>query len=330
MAAKTKNNKTNKKVKKSNKKKYKVRNWKEYNEALRQRGSIEVLVDKKVLDEWFSDIKKKQEEKRRKGRQNKYSDKAIELTLQFGKVFRQKLRQTEGLVKSIFSIMKLNLDVPDFSTLSRRAGKLIVVIPKDAKDIVAIVVDSSGLKVFGEGEWKVRKHGYSKHRTWKKMHIAITPDGEVRAGKLTGNNCTDEQALPDLLNQENAEIEKLFGDGAYDKKSIYKICMENGIDPIIPPQKNAKITQHGNCRGNPYSRDENLRKIRKSTRKQWKILSGYHTRSLAETTMFRFKSIFGDKLNSRKDENQNTEFMLSLKTLNQMSKLGMPDSCAIA
>lgn len=324
--------KKDKQKKKGKKAKYKVRNWKEYNEALKQRGSLEIWMEEGMIKGWHEkEDSLKKSKKRKAGRKNIYSNKAILLVAQLGKVFKQRLRQTEGLVASLFKIMKINLSIPDFTTLSRRGANLEVKIPKTKKgEKLILIADSSGLKIFGEGEWKVRKHGYSKHRTWRKMHITITPDGEIRAGLLTENNVSDESTVPDLLNQEEEEIEGFAGDGAYDKKRVYDACQEKGVTNfLIPPQKNAKIKQHGNSHLPPHPRDENLRKIRKTSRSKWKENSGYHVRSLVETTMFRYKTIIGDKLNSRKMDNQKTEFLISIGVLNKMLKMGMPDSYKI-
>jgi len=322
-----KNKKTsnkNKSIKSSNKKKYKVRNWPEYNEALKKRGMLDVYVDKYVLESWYAEPNGK------RGAQPVYSDLAVEITLQFGKIFSQRLRQTEGLVISLFKLMNINLNVPDFSTLSRRSEEITINIPKNNKEKITAVVDSSGLKVYGEGEWKVRKHGWSKHRTWMKMHLMVDPDGEIRAADLTGNNITDADAVDSLLSQESAEIEEFIGDGAYDKKKVYSACQNRKIKKIIvPPQKNAKILQHGNSKNEPHPRDENLRQIRQTTRKKWKEKTGYHVRSLSETAMFRFKTIFGDKLNSRNFKRQKTEFLLSISILNKMTSFGTPDSYAV-
>lgn len=309
--------------KKTNKKKYKIRNWKEYNESLVNRGRLDVYVDEYALENWNS------EPSGRQGAQTKYTDLAIQITLQFGKVFSQKLRQTEGLVDSIFKLMNVKLDVPDHTTLNRRSGKIEIKLPKSAKDNIVLVVDSSGLKVYGEGEWKVRKHGWSKRRTWRKIHLAISPDGEIRAAELTENSVTDSEAVPGLLKQEEVSIDKFAGDGGYDKKIVYDVGRKEGIrEFLIPPQRNAVVWQHGNSKSPPHPRDENLRQIRKTTRQRWKEKTGYHVRSLVENTMFRYKTIFGDKLNARKFNNQKTEFLIGVSILNKMSKLGMPDSYA--
>ena len=178
----------------------------------------------------------------------------------------------------------------------------------------------------------MRMHGYSKHRTWRKIHLIVTSDGEIRAADMTTNAVSDALVLPGLLCQDKeASIGKFIGDGGYDKKSVYDICQQMRIkEIIIPPQKNARIWRHGNLKGEPHPRDENLRAIRRSSRRAWKKDVGYHVRSLAETAMFRLKTIFGDKLNARGFDNQKTEIMIKLSMLNKMRLLGMPDSYAVA
>ncbi len=315
------------KTKIKTKTKYRVRNWAEYNQALKQRGSLELWLNADMADKWRA------EPSGRPGNQPVYSDYAIQIVIQFGKVFHQKLRQTEGLLEDIFKLMGLKLLVPDYSTVSRRASRLNVVLcKKTAKkgEKKIVVIDSSGLKVYGEGEWKVKMHGQSKRRTWRKVHLGIGPDGEIQAAKLTLNNVADCEVATDLLNQIEPDIDTLAGDGGYDKEVVYRACRGKEIKQIlIPPQKNAKIKRPGNMKCEPHQRDENLRQIRKIGRKKWKEKSGYHVRSLIEATIFRFKTIIGEKLNARKLENQITESLISCNILNKMAALGMPDSYAV-
>lgn len=311
------------------KKTYKVRNWKEYNESLVRRGSLEFWIEQGIAEVWKENgtiiIRKK------RGAQQQYSDSAIELCRLIGKVFHQRLRQTEGFVRSIFKQTGVNVRVPDFTTLSRRGGSIIINLPRQNKEKVIAILDSTGLKVYGEGEWKVRKHGYSKHREWMKAHISIDKDGEIRAIKLTDNSIDDAAAGEDLLRQQKTDvIEEVDADGAYDKRKFYDACKNSHVQNIvIPPRRGGKIWYHGNRKGTPHPRDENLREIRRTTRKQWKQKSGYHKRSGVETTMFRTKTIFGEKLYARTVSNQETEMMLMAKALNLMLYNGMPDSYAV-
>lgn len=309
-----------------NKKKYKIKNWSNYNKSLKQRGAMEVWINNDILNKW------KALPSGRPGAQPIYSDLAIQVVLQIGKVFHQKLRQTEGLLDNVFKLMKLKLLVPDYSTVSRRSSKLNILLTKKTKkrgEKKIIVIDSTGLKVYGEGEWKVRQHGVSKRRTWRKAHLMVV-NGEIRAAELTENNVADCDAFENLLNQEKGKIDSMVGDGGYDREKVYQACLKRKIRNIlIPPQKNAKIKLSGNLKNKPHPRDENIRQIRKTSRKQWKEKSGFHIRSLAETMIFRFKTILGDKLNARKFENQVVEFLISTLIINRMTELGMPDSYAV-
>jgi hypothetical protein len=308
--------------------KYRIKNWAKYNQALKQRGSLELWLNADIADNWRA------EPSGRPGNQPVYSDFAIQIVIQFGKVFHQRLRQTEGLLEDIFKLMAIKLSVPDYSTVSRRGSRLKVALFKKIGkrgEKKIIVIDSTGLKVYGEGEWKVKMHGAAKHRTWRKAHIAITPDGEIEAAKLTLNDATDGETAGNLLGQIDSAINTLAGDGGYDKEAVYRLCQNKRIkNVLIPPQENAKIKQRGNLKLEPHPRDESLRLIRKIGRKKWKEKTGFHVRSLAETAMFRFKTIVGNKLNARKFENQVTEFMVSCNILNRMRRLGMPESYAVA
>lgn len=221
--------------------------------------------------------------------------------------------------------MGSGLKVPDYSTVCRRGGKLDIKIPRMKKGRIHAILDSTGLKVYGEGEWKVRQHGYSKRRTWKKFHISIDEDGEVRAVELTGNDTVDAEKAADLLREDKGHLASVTGDGAYDKQKVYR-QLPGKVRAVIPPQKNARIWKHGNSKGPPLKRDENLRAIRKKGRKKWEKDSGYHKRSLAETAMFRAKTVFGDRLMARSEKNQTAEARIMASALNRMRGLGMPES----
>jgi hypothetical protein len=310
---------------KTSKKQYRIRNWHEYNEALVNRGSLDVWISKEGKEKWYAEPTGAQ------GAQQIYSDVAISVVLTMQKVFHLPLRAVEGFVGSVFRMTNMRLVVPDYSTLSRRSDGLTVLLTKRKKEKTILIVDGSGAKVFGEGEWKVRQHGYSKHRTWKKIHIAIDEDGEIRAEEMTGNDTHDSEVVGDLFFQEEAKIEAFAGDGAFDTRGVYTACQDRSVSRIlIPPRHGAKIWQHGNLRADPHPRDENLRAIRKKGRAQWKIESGYHIRSGVENTFFRWKTIFGERLRSRVEARQRTEVRIVATALNRMLSLGMPDSYAIA
>src|SRR3989344_4185141 len=232
--------------KKKGKKKDKVRNWREYNEMLVNRGSIFFWIEQAAQENWEN---KKKTGKR--GRPEIYSDIAIETCLTLGTVFHLSLRATEGFANSLLQLMGLLLTSPDYSTLSLREAILPVNIhtekERDVDETLHIVVDSSGAKVYGEGEWKVRQHGWSKHRTWRKFHLCIDEKTKrIKAASMTGNDTADSAMLETLLKQIPNPIDQVDADGAYDKRVCYKILDELGIVAGIPPQENAKIWQHGN------------------------------------------------------------------------------------
>jgi hypothetical protein len=307
------------------KKQYRIRNWHTYNESLIQRGSLDIWISTDAMQEWYA------EPTHEPGAQQVYTDVAISTVLTIQKLFHLPLRAVEGFVGSVFRMTHVSLDVPDYSTLSRRSDGLTVLLAKRKKEKTILIVDGSGAKVFGEGEWKVRQHGASKRRTWKKIHIAIDEDGEIRAEEMTDNATHDSEVVKDLFAQEDAEIEAFAGDGAFDTRAVYAACQNRNVSRVlIPPRHGAKIWQHGNCVAHPHLRDENLRAIRENGRKRWKIESGYHIRSGVENTFFRWKTIFGDRLRSRVNARQRTEVRIMAAALNRIFSLGMPDSYAVA
>ncbi len=316
---------------KKTKKKYRVRNWREYNEALVNRGRIVFHITEEALKQWEAD---EQEKKKKRGRPKKFSNIAIETALTLGQTLHLPLRGTEGLLSEILSKLGSSCHAPDYSTLSIRGKTIPVSIRvRSPRERIHIAADSTGVKVFGEGEWKVRKHGWSKRRTWLELHIGVDEKtGDVIVGEVTDNSVHDSEMVKPLLDQIPAvSIEQFSGDGAYDTRSVYDALKKRNIKHItIPPQKNAKIWKHGNTLGETHPRDENLRSIRTLGRKLWKEHSGYHRRSLAETCMFRFKTIFTDRVPARIFENQRTQLLLRLKMLNRMTLLGMPESYLVA
>jgi hypothetical protein len=236
-------------------------------------------------------------------------------------------------MRSIFVMLGILLVVPDHTTLSRRGKGLKVALPKKTNGHVDIVMDSTGLKIYGEGEWKVRTHGKSKRRTWRKLHVGVDPhSGEIQAAALTENSVSDDQMVAPLLQQVEEPIDRFAGDGSYDKRKVYNTLNQRApnAEVLIPPRKNARIWQHGNTKAERLKRDENLRSIRKTGRSAWKQASGYHIRSLAETAMFRLKTIFGDHLSARLMETQQTQAMIRCAALNRMTHLGMPQSYKVA
>jgi len=306
---------------------YRVKNWSNYEKSLVQRGSITFWFSEDFERTWLYSGEKQC------GSQFEYSDQAIEIMLTIKEVFHLPNRGVEGFVRSVFAMLNLHLPVPDHTTLSKRGKTLQVSLPKKSGGSLNLVLDSTGLKIYGEGEWKVRKHGYSKRRTWRKLHIGSNPDsGEIVAAVLTENSVSDDAVVKEMLKQIEETLLACAGDGAYDKRKVYEALNEHSpnVEILIPPRKNAHIWQHGNSKAERHKRDENLRYIRRHGREAWKKDSGYHIRSLAETVMFRLKVIFGDKLSARLLQTQTTQALIRCLALNKMTHLSMPESYPVA
>jgi hypothetical protein len=241
------------------------------------------------------------------------------------------LRATQGLIASVLQLLKVALPVPAYTTLCRRRRQLAVSLPRRTQsEPLHVVVDATGIKVYGEGEWKVRCHGWSKRRTWRKLHVGVDEaNGEIVAAAVTPNDLGDGQLLPELLDQIDADIVQVSGDGAYDTGVCYAAISARQAQAAIPPRRGARIWQHGNSKAPPLARDKNLRYIRRIGCAAWKHKLGYHRRNLAETAVFRIKAIFGDRVRSCSFEAQAAEMLIRCSALNRMSHLGMPDSYAV-
>ncbi len=300
---------------------YKVRNWKEYNDSLVNRGDVTLWFSDDALEHW-----EHPNDTPKVGHPFVYSDAAIECLLTIREVYKLPYRQTEGFGRSLARMLGVDVAIPDYTSLAKRAAKLNVSLRLTKKrGAIDIVVDSTGMKVFGEGEWKMRTHGKSKRRTWRKVHLSVDPEThEIVAEVLTENSKDDASQVAPMLEQIDQSIKIFYGDGGYDKWKVYNVLESKDIQPIIPPRRDAKIKQHGNSARTPLPRDEAIRSIRKRGRKGWKVEIGYHRRSLAETAMFRLKQTFGNKLKNRTLENQKTESRIRCKILNKFTQLGLP------
>jgi hypothetical protein len=316
--------KTIEKEEKSIKDKYRLTNWSSYNKSLIGGGNITLWIDEEVAKDWYY------EGPDQRGAQFKYSDKCVECLLGLKVVFSLPYRQLQGFVTSLVLLMGLDLKIPSYSQICRRAkGLEIDLSVKKSSTPMYIVVGSTGLKVYGEGEWKTRKHGISKRRTWRKLHIGVDEKtGLIHAQVLTenGKGDGDAQQVKPMLEQVKSPIDKFSGDGAYDTFEIWQLLKDSKIRGIIPPQENAIywVDEHDNLLD--LERNNILREIELTTRKDWKKVSNYHRRSLSETAMMRFKTIFGPTLYSRIFEKQKTEAAIKIKCLNKMTALGMPIS----
>ena len=290
-------------------------NWSLYNKSLINRGQITLWFPSDIFKFWYAERSLEQ------GCQKIYSDRAIETlnTLRF--VFGLNLRSTEGFARSLVKLAGLDVEIPNYTTLCRRLQKLSVKLQKklSSKKNLHIVIDSTGLKVYGEGEWKTRQHGYSKRRIWKKLHLAVDEsNSQIKSVVLSDNSFKDNELFEDLLTGIDDRINQVSADGAYDSRSCYNICKDKGIKLVVPPRKDAVIERHGNCHDPPLPRDTHIREIKKIGRKKWKEKHKYHRRSVSETAMYRLKTLLGDKLASREFQRQANEVFIKCKILNQM------------
>lgn len=305
---------------------YRIRNWAEYNRALIQRGSITIWIDEKSIKNWFSSY-----HTCRAGRPATYSDEAILMMLILREVYKRSLRNLQGFVQSLFSMMGLNLPVPSYSQISRRAKLLHKRVNRltDGKQARHIIFDSTGLRVHGEGEWKVKVHGKSKRRTWRKFHIGIDAETQdIVCCELTGNDKGDAEVAECMLGNLPCKVKSARGDGAYDASRFRKKVHDKGGVCIVPPPRGAVYKGKEEV-GWKKERDDAIAAIHgfggdERGRKLWKIFSGYHKRSLVETAMFRVKKMFGDGLKSRSIGTQKTEALCKCIVINKINNLGMP------
>ena len=294
---------------------------KQYNESLVRRGDITLWFAEDVIAAW-----EHANQAVKVGRPFTYSDTAIECLLALRELFRLPYRQTEGLGRALVKLMDVEVAIPDFTSLAKRAAKLGVSLELPTRPgPIDVVVDSTGLKVFGAGEWRSEAYRTPKRRTWRKLHLSINAaTQEIVAEVLTSKRRDDADLVPALLAQIASPVAKLYGDGAYDKWKLYDVLEREEIQPVIPPRRGASIRQHGNCAGSPLPRDEAIRGIRRLGRSAGSKQSGYHRRSLVETSMSRLKRAFGNRLKNKRFDNQQTEARLRCKLLNRFTQLGLP------
>jgi hypothetical protein len=304
-------------------KKYRTTNWSEYNKSLKSRGSLCIWLDKEMA--WFADGSGK------RGRSLTYSDSAIQFCLSLKCLFGLHLRQSIGLVESLLELSGLDWPVPDFSTVSRCQKRLQVVIPyRCNSDVLHLLVDSTGIKMLGEGEWKTKKHGADYRRQWRKVHLGIDSQSmEIRAIEVTSNSIGDAPMLPELLAQipRSSAIASVTGDGAYDTKACHAAIAAIGASAIIPTRRNAKLWKK--FPPGAHARNEILKATQRLGRTIWKEWSGYHQRSLVETKM-RCLKLLGERIMSRDFDRQVTELHIRVALLNRFTHLGTPVTVPVA
>jgi hypothetical protein len=296
---------------------YKIKNWRAYNEALKRRGSLTIWFDPEMT--WEA------KPTGQRGRQPTYSDAAIQTCLTMKVLFGMALRQATGFVESLLQLIGLDWSVPDFSTLSRRQKTLAVNIPyRGSQGALHLLIDSTGIKVEGEGEWNARKHGGPKRRIWRKVHLGIDEKTlEIRAVEFTSSDIGDAPMLPDLLGQipPDQEIATVTADGAYDTRRCHNVIAARGAAAVIPPRKNAQLWKPTTA--GAIARNEAVRACKYLGRALWRKLTGYHRRSRAETKMNCVK-LLGQGLMARDFDRQVAEIQVRIAVLNRYTALGIP------
>jgi Transposase DDE domain len=299
---------------------HKVTNWREYDASLRQRGSLTVWFTAEAVEAWAA------EPRTTRGGQPWYSALAILTALTLRAVFRLAYRQTEGLIGSVIGLLGLTLRVPDHTTLSRRAATLEVPRPRSDAEPMHLLVDSTGLKLCGAGEWLVEKHGTRTRRSWRKLHLGVDADtGQIVASALTTKDVDDGTQTDPLLDQIDGTIGSFTGDGAYDQEGVYASVAARHPEAavIVPPRSSAVLSADAETA--PTQRDRHLQCIAEHGRLGWQKRSGYTKRARAEAAIGRWKQVIGDGLRAHTDERRATEVNVAVHALNRMLEFGRPN-----
>jgi hypothetical protein len=307
--------------------KHRVTNSAVYDADLRQRGSLTVWFTDEAIAGWRA------APRTIPGGQPWYSPLAILTALTLRAVFRLALRQTEGLIGSIIGLLGLELRVPDHSTLSRRAKTLEVPRPQPRRggEPMHLLVDSTGLRLCGAGEWLLEKHGTKTRRSWRKLHIGVdVGSGQIVAASLTAKEVDDGAEVGPLLDQVTGAVASFTGDGGYDQDRVYASVAERYPEAavIVPPRATAVPSDTAETA--PTQRDRHLQQIAEHGRMAWQKASGYTTRARAEAAIGRFKQVIGDGLRSRTDDRRATEVDVAVHVLNRMQDLGRPKYVRVA
>ena len=303
------------------KRRYRTTNWKAYNAALKARGDLTIWLDKDT--QWLAPPDGKP------GRNKTFSDAAIQFCLTVKCLFSLPLRQALGLVQSLLKLMGLPWAAPDYSTVCRRQKGLDVQVHyRPSCNGLHLLVDSTGIKFLGEGEWKTKKHGAERRRQWRKVHLGIDAQTlQIRAIAVTTNEVGDSPVAAELLDQipSHEAVVSFTGDGAYDTQDVYEACHQRQTIPIIPPRKGARLRK-----GLVFAhRNEAVKACKRLGGDIWKRWSGYHHRSLVETEMNCFKRL-GEKVMARTFERQVAELNIRASILNRFTELGTPQTVAVA
>lgn len=284
--------------------------------------SLTIWFSEDALRDWHPAVGAKP------GGQRHYSDTAVETALIVRAVYGLALRQTEGFLRSIVRLLKLDIEIPDHTTLSRRSATLTAHLrnPGVADGPVHILIDSTGLKAHRGPTVPADSRN---RRTWRKLHLVVdATTAEILSSKLTTHSKRDSTSVRDLLSSIDRRLASVRADGSYDRASVYRAIEKhasNGPVPtriLIPPVRNAKTSSNAGIDND--QRDKNIQHIDRVGRRAWQKESGYTRRSLVETAVSRFKNEFGSATRSRTMQSQISGIRIACSVLNTMTKLGMP------
>jgi hypothetical protein len=301
-------------------------NWPAYEAGLRQRGDLTVWFSEEAIAAWCT------EPRTSRSGQPWYSPLAILTALTLRAVFRLALRQAEGLIGSLIRLLGLDFPVPDHTSLSRRADGQDVPHPRSGSgaEAVHLLVDSTGLKLGGGGEWLIEKHGTRTRRSWRKLHIGLDAEtGEIAAAELTTKDVDDAAQVGPLLGQVAGRVASFTGDGAYDQDGVYLAVADHQPEAVVIVPPRAMAVASGTAMTEPTQRDRHLQCITEKGRIGWQKASGYNKRSRVEATIGRYKQVIGDGLRSHKNGRRTTEVGVAVQVLNRILELGRPISVRI-
>jgi hypothetical protein len=307
------------------KQRHRVTNWPAYEAGLRARGSLTVWFTAEAIAAWRAGPRTG------RGGQPRYSALAITTALTLRAVFRLALRQTEGLIASVLRLLGLDLAVPDHSTLSRRAETLEVPRPRPGTEPMHLLVDSTGLRLCGPGDWLIEKHGSRTRRSWRKLHIGTDAGtGRIVAAALTGHEADDGSQVGPRLDRVDGPVASVTADGAFDRDDVYgEVAARHPQAAVIVPPRSGAVPS-GTDDTAPTQRDRHIEAIAGHGRMGWQTASGYNLRALVEADVSRWKRVIGDALRSQTDGRRATEVAIAAQALNRMLDLGRPEYVRIA
>lgn len=313
-----------------------IRNWAQYNKALTHRGSITFWFSKEAIAQWCYQGQQKP------GGSILYSDLAIQVCLTLKEVYQLPYRQTQGLVNSLFEQLGItHLRSPHYTRLCRRARTIKIQLTQTIhrSSPICVLVDSTGIKIYGESEWYASKYGQQRRHQWRKLHLSIDHENQmILSAKMTPAYVHDATYFTSLVEQlpKETPVHTIIGDGSYSLPRCHLVAKHRSALLIAPPHRNSrKQSENRNYAqqsGLPV-RDASIEFVRQYPSheiglKAWKHATDYHRRSLVETAMFRLKSVFGDTLRARHVDTQQQLLLVRCAALNQMTSLGMPQYSA--